>query len=59
MLPNLPEGEYVIATYDSIFAKVPDILYTEQVTLAREPGVPTSPWTFVEYYVNSKPFYKY
>ncbi|AMP69818.1 DUF4019 domain-containing protein [Ralstonia solanacearum] len=59
MLPNLPGGEYVIAIYDSIFAGAPDILYTEQVTLSREPGVASSPWTFVEYYVNAKPFYKY
>lgn len=59
MLPNLSAGEYVIATYDSIFAGAPEVLYTEQVTLSRESGVASSPWTFVEYYVNSKPFYKY
>ncbi|MHA6830863.1 DUF4019 domain-containing protein [Ralstonia pseudosolanacearum] len=59
MLPNLPEGEYVIAIYDAVFSGAPDLLYTEQVTLSREPGVASSPWTFVEYYVNSKPFYKY
>ncbi len=59
MLPNLPGGEYVIAIYDAVFSGAPDLLYTEQVTLSREPGVASSPWTFVEYYVNSKPFYKY
>lgn len=54
-----PRGEYVIAIYDAVFSGAPDLLYTEQVTLSREPGVASSPWTFVEYYVNSKPFYKY
>lgn len=49
----------MIAIYDAVFSGAPDLLYTEQVTLSREPGVASSPWTFVEYYVNSKPFYKY
>ncbi|WKB56172.1 DUF4019 domain-containing protein [Eleftheria terrae] len=56
MLPNYPDGEYVIVVFDSMFEQLKDI-QTEQVTLAR---VPTqNQWLFHDYYVNTKPYYKY
>lgn len=53
-LPNLNEGEYAIALFDVRTADSSEI-HTEQITLSLDNGQ----WRFVEYFVDTKPFYSY
>jgi len=56
-LPNHPDGQYCIVTFDSMFGARPEI-YTEQFTLGREPSQGAE-WQFIDYYLATRPFYTY
>lgn len=56
-LPNMPEGEYLIVIFDSVFQSSDDI-YTEQISLVRHDRS-ASDWQLAEYYSDKKPFYSY
>lgn len=56
-LPNYPDGQYSIVTFDAKFTDAP-IIYTEQLTLCRDPAQ-GGQWQFVDYYLATKPFYTY
>lgn len=56
-LPNFPEGQFAIVAVDTMFATTP-IIFTEQLTFVRD--LAQSPqWSFVDYYLATKPFYSY
>lgn len=59
-LPSLPDGQYAIVVFDTLFGtpSTSPLLYTEQLTLARDPAR-GSVWELVDYYLDLKPFYKY
>ena len=59
-LPNLPDGQYAIVVFDTVFGppSPAPLIYTEQLTLARDPARGSS-WEMVDYYLDLKPFYKY
>ena len=56
-LPNYPDGQYSIVTFDSMF-EATSVLCTEQVTLSRDLAQ-GGQWQFVDYYLATKPFYTY
>lgn len=56
-LPNYPDGQYCIVTFDATFDARPTI-YTEQLTLARDPAQ-GGQWQFIDYYLATRPFYTY
>lgn len=56
-LPNYPNGQYSIATFDTAFGTTPTI-FTEQLTFERDPSHGDQ-WMFVDYYLATKPFYAY
>lgn len=55
-LPGMPDGLYLIVTFDVIFQNN-EIFYTEQITLSKNESVGL--WEFTDYYLSSKPFYAY
>jgi len=56
-LPNYPDGQYSIVTFDTMF-EATSVLYTEQITLSRDLAQ-GGHWQFVDYYLAIKPFYTY
>lgn len=56
-LPNFPDGQYAIVTYDTIFSAT-SLIYTEQITLSRDSSQHEQ-WQLLDYYVATKAFYTY
>lgn len=56
-LPNLPDGQYAIVAVDTL-SSTTSTIFTEQLTFVRDSSN-SSLWSFVDYYLASKPFYSY